>query len=116
MSIYLTFILSFFILISKHTGQVIITLYALRLGAQPFTVGVLAATSEVLPTLLSWHVGKFSDRFGSRWLLTVGVAAGSLGMLVSYVIPGLPALFATSVMYGLLSALFAAPVQTTSQS
>jgi hypothetical protein len=37
-------------------------------------------------------------------------------MLVSYVIPGLPALFATSVMYGLLSALFAAPVQTTSQS
>ena len=93
------------------TGRVIITLYALKLGAQPFTVGVLAAMFSVLPTLLSWHVGRFSDRFGSRWLLMVGAAAGALGMLVPYVIPGLPALFVTSVMYGLLSALSAAPLQ-----
>jgi MFS family permease len=111
MSICFTFILSFFIYISAKTGRVIITLYALKLGAQPFTVGVLTAMSEVLPTLLSWHVGRFSDRFGSRWLLMVGTAAGILGMLVSYVIPGLPALFVTSVMYGLLSALYAAPLQ-----
>ena len=111
MSIYFTFILSFFILISMQTGRVIITLYALKLGAQPFTVGVLAAMFSVLPTLLSWHVGRFADRFGSRWLLMLGTAAGALGMLVSYVIPGLPALFVTSVMYGLLSALSAAPLQ-----
>jgi MFS family permease len=111
MSIYFTFILSSFILISMHTGRVIITLYALQLGAQPFTVGVLAAMFSVLPTLLSWHVGRFSDHFGSRWLLMLGTAAGILGMLVSYVIPGLPALFVTSVMYGLLSALVGAPLQ-----
>jgi MFS family permease len=111
MSILFTFILSFFILFSMNTGRVIITLYALRLGAQPFTVGVLAAMISVLPTLLSWHVGRLADRFGSRWLLMVGTAAGSLGMLVSYIIPGLPALFVTSVMYGLLFALFAAPMQ-----
>ena len=112
MSIYFTFILSFFILFSMNTGRVLITLYALRLGAQPFTVGALAAILSVLPTLLSWHIGKLSDRFGSRWLLMVGTAAGALGMLVSYVIPGLPSLFVTSVLYGLLFALFAAPMQS----
>jgi hypothetical protein len=85
MSIYFTFILAFFMNTSKFTGRLIITLYALKLGAQPFTVGVLVAMSEVLPTLLSWHVGRLSDRFGARWLLMVGAAAGALGMLVSYV-------------------------------
>ena len=111
MSIYLTFILSFFIILSMQTGRVIITLYALKLGAQPFAVGVLAAMFSVLPTLLSWHVGRFCDRFGSRWLLLLGTAAGILGMLVTYVIPGLPALFGTSVLFGLLFALSVAPLQ-----
>jgi MFS family permease len=111
MSIHFTFILAFFMSICRLTGRVLITLYALRLGAQPFTVGLLAAMTEVLPTLLSWHVGRLTDRFGARWLLMVGAAAGALGMLVSYVKPGLPALFVTSVMYGVLSAFYGAPVQ-----
>ena len=87
------------------------TLYALQLGARPFTVGALAAASELLPTVFSWHVGRFSDRFGSRWLLMVGAVAGAMGMLVSYVVPGLPSLFVTAVMYGLLTAFFASPLQ-----
>jgi MFS family permease len=111
MSILFTFILSFFIIISMMTGRVIITFYALKLGAQPFTVGVLAAMVSVLPTLLSWHVGRFSDRFGSRWLLLLCTVAGTLGMLISYIIPGLPSLFVTSVMYGLLFALSISPLQ-----
>ena len=90
MSIYFTFILSFFMLISVKTGRVIITLYALKLGAQPCAIGVLAALFSVLPTALSWEVGRFSDRFGSRWPLMLCTAAGALGMLVSYVMPGLP--------------------------
>jgi predicted MFS family arabinose efflux permease len=106
-----TFILAFFINTSKFTGRLIITLYALQLGAQPFTVGALAATSELLPTMLSWHAGRFSDRFGARWLLLTGAAAGIVGMLASYAKPGLPALFVTSVMYGLLHALYGAPLQ-----
>jgi MFS family permease len=111
MFIYFTFILSFFIEIGRQAGRVIITLYALKLGAQTFTVSIFAAMLYVLPTLLSWHVGRFSDRFGSRWLLMLATVGGVLGMLVSYVIPGLPALFVTSVMYGLLTALSGPPVQ-----
>jgi predicted MFS family arabinose efflux permease len=111
MSIYFTLMLTFFIQISLKTGRVIITLYALKLGAQPFTVGVLVAMLSMPPTLLSWHIGRFSDRFGSRWLLMIGAAAGILGMLVSYVIPGLPALYVTSLMIGLLAALAITPLQ-----
>jgi MFS family permease len=101
----------FFMSICRLTGQVIITLYALKLGARPFTVGILAAMCSVLSTLLSWRVGRFTDRFGARWLLMISSAAGALGMLVSYVKPGLPSLFVTSLMYGLLAALYGAPMQ-----
>jgi MFS family permease len=111
MSIYFTFLLAFFFEICFKTSRVIITLYALKLGAQPFTVGALAAILSVMPTVLSWYSGKLADRFGSRWLLMLAATAGALGMLMSYVMPGLNALFVTSAMYGLLSALSAAPVQ-----
>ena len=111
MSIHFTLILALFMSISRLTGQVLITLYALKLGAQPFTVGILAAMVSMMPTLLSWRVGRLADRFGARWLLMVSAAAGALGMLVSYVKPGLPSLFVTSLMYGLLSALSGAPLQ-----
>ncbi|MDA8125677.1 MAG: MFS transporter [Deltaproteobacteria bacterium] len=111
MSIFFTLTIALFMSVSRLTGQVLITLYALKLGAEPFTVGVLAALVSALSTLLSWRVGRWVDRFGSRWLLMVSAAVGALGMLISYVKPGIPSLFATALMYGLLSALYGAPIQ-----
>jgi MFS family permease len=111
MSIYFAFFLAFLTRTSLDIGRVIITLYALKLGAQPFTVGVLAAILSVVPTLFSWQVGRFADRFGSRWPLMLCTVAGSLGMLVPYVIPRLPSLFVTAMMFGLLATLSATPMQ-----
>ena len=111
MPFYFTLILSFFFFINNLTGRVFITLYALKLSAQPFTIGVIAAMFAVLPTLLSWRVGRFSDRFGCRRLFIISNAAGFLGMLAIYLFPGIPALFVTSFMYGLMSALYVSPVQ-----
>jgi MFS family permease len=111
MSLYLTFALSLFIITSVQAGRVVITLYALKLGAQPFTVGVLAAMLSVLPMLLSWQVGRISDRFGSRWLIMFGAVGGAGGMLVPYIVPGFPALYAAAVSNGLLFAFSGAPLQ-----
>ena len=112
MALYLTFILTLFIVTSVHAGRVLITIYALKLGAQPFTVGILAALVSVPPTLLAWQIGRYSDRLGSRRLLIGGTAAGVLGMLLPYFFPGLPALYAAAVMNGLLFAFAGgAPLQ-----
>ena len=111
MSIHFTLILSFFFFINSLTGRVIFTLYALKLGAQAFTVSAIAAMFAVLPTLLSWQVGRFSDRFGFRWLFMISTAAGILGMLTIYVLPGIPALFVAATLYGLMNALCASPFQ-----
>jgi MFS family permease len=112
MAIYLTFILTLLIITSVQAGRVLITIYALKLGAQPFTIGVLAALFSVLPTLLAWQVGRYSDRFGSRWLMISGTAGGVIGMLLPYLFPGLPSLYAAAVMNGLLFGLAGgAPLQ-----
>lgn len=82
-----------------------------KLGAQPFTVGILAASFSVLPMLLSWQIGRFSDRFGSRWPLMFGTVGGAFGMLLPYYVSGLPALFIAGVMNGLLFAFSGAALQ-----
>ncbi|MDP1990642.1 MAG: MFS transporter [Syntrophales bacterium] len=111
MPLYFTFALVLFNMTSVQAGRVLLALYALKLGAQPFAVGILAATFSVLPMLLSWQVGKLSDRFGSRWPLLFGAAGGACGMLVPYYIPGLPALYVAAVMNGLSFAFFAVSLQ-----
>ena len=104
MSIYLTFALALSIMTSVQAGRVLLTLYALELGAQPFAVGILAATFSLLPTLLSWQVGRFSDRFGSRWLLMAGTVGGAFGILLPYALSGLFTLYIAGVMNGVLFA------------
>jgi hypothetical protein len=82
LSLYFTFTLALFNFTSVMAGRVLLILYALKLGAQPFAIGILVATYSVLPMLLSWQVGGLSDRFGSRWLLMFGAAVGACGTLV----------------------------------
>ena len=101
MLIYYTFVLALTNMTSVRAARVLLTLYAINLDAEPFVVGVLAATFGVFPMLLSWLSGKMSDRFCSRWLLMFGAAGGAGGMLLPYFVPGLPTIFAAAAMSGL---------------
>jgi len=111
MPLYLTFALAWSIMTIVQAGRVLLTLYALKLGAQPFAVGILAAAFSVLPMLISWQVGRFTDRFGSRWPLMFGAVGGAFGMLLPYYVSGLPALYIAGVMNGLLFAFSGASLQ-----
>ncbi len=104
MPLYLAFTLTLLTITCVQAGRVLFLLFALKLGADPFAVGILAGTSSALPLLLSWQVGRLADRFGSRPLLTVGAVGGALGMLAPYYMPGLPALYLAAVTNGLLFA------------
>jgi MFS family permease len=86
---------------SVRAGRVVLTLYALRLGASPLEVGMLAASFSVIPILLSWASGRWSDRFGSRWLLLLGIAGSSSGLLLPYFLPTLSSVFLAGLLSGL---------------
>ena len=101
MPLYLTFTLMFLCFTSINSSRIVLSLFALSLGAQPSTVGLLFATFYVFPLMLSWPVGMRSDRVGSRWLLVFATMCGTSGMLIPYFVRELPALFAAAAMVGL---------------
>jgi len=77
-------------------SRIVLSLFALDLGARASTVGLLVSTFFVFPVLLSWPLGRASDRVGSRWLIVLGTLIGSLGMVLPAFWPMLATLFAAA--------------------
>jgi MFS family permease len=76
------------------------SLFALELGASPFTVGVLLALFAALPMLLSIAAGRLIDRTGPRRPLGIAFFVLTCGALLPWLFPGLPALFVSSTLLG----------------
>lgn len=93
--------LALFNMTSVRAGRVLLTLYAIKLNAEPLAIGMLAASFSVIPVLFSWVGGRWADRFGSRWLLILGVAGSSGGMLFPYFVPSLTTIFIAGFLSGL---------------
>ena len=53
-------------------SKVLITLFAIELGASPVIAGVLFSMYSVLPAFLSVYIGRFTDRVGFRVPMLVG--------------------------------------------
>ena len=112
MSVRFPFALSLFAVFMVRGGRVLLALYALQLDAQPFTVGVLAATFSFLPALLAYHIGRMSDRYGARWPLMLGIGGGGLGIIVPFFFHSILALFVAAVLNGLAFAFYNVSLQT----
>ena len=54
----------------------------------------------VFPLLMSWHVGRYGDRVGSRWPLLIGAACGVCALAIPYFARELAALYVTSILLG----------------
>jgi MFS family permease len=111
MSIHFALAISLLNMTTMRAGRVLLALYALDLGASPVTVGLLAATFSVFPAALSWPAGRLVDRVGARWVLTLGALLGGMGMLIPYLVPGLPAIFVAAAINGLTLAVYHVSVQ-----
>ncbi|HEV8518664.1 MAG TPA: MFS transporter [Burkholderiales bacterium] len=111
MLINLILALTLFNMTGVRAGRVLLALYALKLGAQPLAVGILAATFSVFPGVLSWPIGILGDRIGSRWPLMFGTAGLGFGVLAPYFFPGLPALFVAAAMIGVSFAFYNVSLQ-----
>jgi MFS family permease len=83
------------------SARVQLSLYALELGAGPSEVGLLFTTIFLFPLLLSWPIGRWADRIGSRGLLMLGQATGVIGMIIPWAVPKLYALYIAGLLSGL---------------
>ena len=77
-AIRLALALSYFNFVATGAARVVLTLYALELGAPASVVGILGGLLFLFPLLLSWPIGAAADRMGAT---VVEVASAHVPML-----------------------------------
>ncbi|HEY7741977.1 MAG TPA: MFS transporter [Burkholderiales bacterium] len=85
---------------SFRASKVLVTLFGIELGASQFTIGTMIAMYSLLPALLAVYAGKLSDRLGVRVPMLAGSLGVSIGLLLPWLSPGLPALYASAALIG----------------
>ena len=106
MAIALVLLLSAVTFVSLKGSRVLMTLYAIDLGAGPFVTGMLFAVYGLFPALLVVHAGRIADRIGNRVLMYVGFAAFACTLTLPALLPTLPMLFIASPLIGVASMIF----------
>lgn len=100
-------ILTIFILYAGtlHGIKPIISLYANAQGSSAFIIGLLVSCYAILPMLLAVKIGKWLDRYGARFLITVGACGLLASLLLLILYPHVVTLFFSQPLTG-LSQLF----------
>lgn len=109
--IYLTLALTFFNFTGNNAMRVLMTLYALHLGASATAVGVIGGLLFLFPVLLSWFVGGLADRKAARKLLMFAATCAAASLLLMYFFPTLPVFYAAAALNGLALAFFHVTLQ-----
>ncbi|HZN23492.1 MAG TPA: MFS transporter [Burkholderiales bacterium] len=93
-------------------SKVLVSLYALDLGASQFTVGLLAAFYALVPLLLGVYTGRLADERGMRLPLMLGSVVTAIAMAVGFAWRELPGLFLVATLVGGGFVFFNVSIQT----
>jgi predicted MFS family arabinose efflux permease len=94
-------------------SRVGVSLYALELGADQLTVGIMMSLYAVFPMLLGVYSGKLCDRLGPRLPMLIGTLGVGVALALPLAFPGLYALYFASLLLGSSFHFFFVPVQGT---
>jgi MFS family permease len=109
--IHLALALTFFLFTGFNAARIVLTLYALELGAPASVVGVLGGLFYLFALLLSWPVGALSDRAGARPLLLFAAGCGAGALVLPYFVSTLAAFYVAAALSGLALAFFHVTLQ-----
>ena len=113
MAIHLCLALTLFLFTGFGAARVVLTLYALELGAPASVVGILGALFYLFALLLSWPIGALVDRAGARPLLIFASVCTTAALLLPWFFRVLPAFYASAALCGLALAFFHVTLQNT---
>jgi MFS family permease len=94
----------------NHSGfggsRVAISLYALELGVNQFTVGILMSLYALSPMLFAVAIGRFADRVGPRLPMLLGTVGVGIALILPPIFPGVATLYVVALMLGSTFPLF----------
>lgn len=111
MWIYVVFLIVLCNMTVFRGSKVLVSLFAIELGAPQVYIGMLVALYSLFPMLLALYAGKLSDRLGVRSPMIAGSTGLALGLSLPYVAPGLPALYASAALIGASHVFYNVSVQ-----
>jgi MFS family permease len=100
MWIYVVFVIVLCNMTSFRGSKVLVSLFAIELGAPQFYIGILVALYSLFPMLLALYAGKLSDRLGVRYPMIVGSLGLAAGLSLPYFFPALVTLYASAALIG----------------
>ncbi len=92
-------------------SKVLVSLFALELGAPQIMLGVIVALYSLCPTLLALYAGKLTDRLGVRWPLVLGCLGIGLSLLLPGLLPSLYTLYLSALLIGFCFVFYNVSVQ-----
>lgn len=100
MVIYLILFLGLLNWMCFMSSRVLMSLYAIELGASAAAIGLLIALYGLGPLVLSVQAGIVSDRVGSFRPIVLGSAGLAAGLAVPYLVTGLAVLYLAALIVG----------------
>ncbi|MBA4422496.1 MAG: MFS transporter [Syntrophus sp. (in: bacteria)] len=111
MIFYLVIIATLINQIAFKGSKVLMSLYAMNLGADPFIVGVLISLYSLFPLFLAVYAGRLSDRLGPRIPMLLGSLGLAGGLLLPFLLPRLATLLVSAAIIGCLYIFYTVSVQ-----
>src|SRR5687768_17189562 len=81
-------------------SKVVVTLFAIELGAAQLYIGVIIAMYSLFPMVFGVFAGKLTDRLGVRRPLIGGTLGVALALLVPFLYPSTPSLYISAALIG----------------
>ncbi len=100
MNIATVLLIVLFNMASFRASKILVSLFAIELGASQFIIGLMIAMYSLLPAFLALQVGKLTDRLGVRLPMLFGSLGVSLGLLLPWLYQSMPALYASAALIG----------------
>ena len=116
MSIYLITLLNVLNGVALRGSRVLLSLFAIFLGADAFEIGILIAISSVFQLFLGIYAGRITDRYGFRLPMLFGSMGSAVSMLVPALYPQLVSLYASRMLTGVSFIFFAVAIQNLAAS
>lgn len=111
MSIHLILFVVLLNMSAFRASKVLVSLFALELGAPQIMLGVIIALYSLCPMLLALYAGRMVDRLGVRWPMTLGCAGIALSLLLPGLLPQLPMLYLSALLIGASHVFYNVAVQ-----
>ncbi len=97
--------------IAYKGSKMLISLYAIDLGATPLVIGILYSLYSFFSLFLALYAGRVSDRLGPRVPMLMGSLALGCGLVLPYLWRGFAALFLSATLIGTLYIFYTVSAQ-----